>query len=275
MRKLSIIDIPFSNTKIQIGCSDITNIITTNSLVDENTNECEYYSNDSFISNNNNNDNDDNNSLMKVIGILIKSDILPVKQKLMLCMLNKNIYKQYTPCNVIAEHVLYLNKCILNINNKLINVFAFVPSCTAQVVLQFITLNEEELIYTCDRCAKAIYMLICCDSEMDMQLEKECVVKKIKEIQQQRKLSELLLNVEVLKCIREMDYKRCKVFMEVIDGFSNGNSKCVGNCKRVMFYLNEVYQYFKKKCELNKRKEELGVQLKKCQDVEIVFKLRK
>ena len=90
------------------------------------------------------------------------------------------------------------------------------------------------------------------------------------------KLSELLLNVEVLKHIREMDCSKCKMFMEVIDGFNiNDNGKCNNGFTKIMFYLNEVCQYFKKKCELNKRKEELVVQMKKCQELEIVYKLRK
>jgi hypothetical protein len=219
-------------------------------------------------------------SLTNIVTILINSEILPLNLKLTLSMLNKNIYIKNNPLNILSNHIAFLNKNIISLKHSL-SYLIFIPSYTAQINLQFLTYDEENIIYNCSSIMKAICYCICCydnngDNSLSL-LKDDDIVKKIYEITNQRRLSNVLLNKDTLNNITKMDCFKCKGFIDIIETIYNNNQyeniikMAVYN--KIMFYINEVYLFIKKRYESITKITTLNESLRKYQKIETMNKL--
>lgn len=272
LRKLSIIDIPFSiSTKINQNTCNVNNNNEIMSFVETDNNNNNEILNDSFSLNN-------SNITLKVISLLIKSEILPLKEKAILSTLNKTIYQKYPLGDILYHYIFFLNKQLIITNNQLNKINLFIPSISAQILLKFISPIEENEIYNNNNNNNSIMKLI------------NIICERSLNDKPQTKINELLLHKATLENISKMNITKSKQFIDLYESnftssVSNNNNKHSNNVwnsyngtnehKKILFYINEVYVYIKIKYDLNIKKEYIQLQHKKYQELEIVHKLKK
>lgn len=137
IRKFSIIDIPCiqmnENNKIQ------------NDIRYRNIN-----SNNVFMSSLNFTDdiNSDLSLHEKLCLILAKSNVIPLKQRIIFSTMIPKVYSTYPPSEILKDYIEMINEKIKKINQDVIYVNKFHPSITAQTTLKFIMEKEEQSFFS-------------------------------------------------------------------------------------------------------------------------------